>query len=68
MIERDRDVGVIRQVGRDVVGAELDLPVLHVLRVDEEDVVEDAEVLQQGRADEAVEVGTGDQAVALGFG
>ena len=46
-------------------GAELDLAVLHVLGVDEQDVVEDAEVLEQGGADEPVEVAAGHESVAL---
>ena len=39
------------------------LPVLHVLGVDEEDVLEDAELLEQGCAHEPVEIRAGDEAV-----
>ena len=46
-------------------GAELDLAVLHVLGVDEHDVVEDVEVLEQGGAHEPVEVTARDESVAL---
>ena len=62
MVERERDLGAVRQVRRDVVGRKFDLAVLHVLGVDEQDVVEDPELLQQGGADETVEVAAGDQA------
>ena len=51
------------QVRRDVRRAQLDLAVLHVLRVHEEDVLEHAEPLEQRGADEAVEVGAGDETV-----
>ena len=43
---------------------QLDLAVLHVLGMDEEDVVEDVELLEERSAHEAVEVGTGHQPVA----
>ena len=58
-----RDVG---QVRRDVALGELDHAVLHVLGVDEQDVVEDAQLLEQGGAYQPVEVGAGHQPVALG--
>ena len=45
---------------------DLDLAVLHVLGVDEQDVVEHVELLQQRGADEAVEITAGDKAEALG--
>ena len=66
MVERKPDAGHVGQVRGDVARAHLDLAVLHVLGVDEEDVVEQTELLQERRADEAVEVGAGDQAVANG--
>ena len=68
VIEGDRHVRVVRQVRGDVVRAHLDLAVLHVLGVDEQDVVEHAEVLEQRRAHEPVEVRAGDEPVALGGG
>ncbi len=51
-----RNVGEIR---RDISAGHLDLAVLHVLRVDELDGVEDAPFLEQDGADEAVEVAAG---------
>ena len=49
-------------------GPHLDLAVLNVLRVDEEDVVEEVQVLEQRCAHEPVEVRTGDEPVALSGG
>ena len=48
------------------VRRQLDLAVLDVLGVDEQDVVEDPELLQQGGADEAVEVAAGDEPPSAG--
>ena len=42
MVEREVDARDVRQVGRDVAVGQLDLAVLHVLGVDEQDVVEHA--------------------------
>jgi hypothetical protein len=61
VVERQRDLGAVGQVGRDVVGGQLDLAVLHVLGMDEQDFVEEPELLEQGGADEAVEVAAGDE-------
>ena len=47
-------------------GRQLDLAVLHILRVDEEDVLEDAEFFQQRGADETVEVAAGDETAGAG--
>src|SRR3954466_14111902 len=66
VVEGDRGVGVVRQVRGDVVGADLDLAVLDVLGMDEEDVVKDAEMLQERSAHEPVEVRAGDEPIALG--
>ena len=66
MVEREPDAGHVGQVRRDVAGADLDLAVLHVLGVDEEDVVEQTELLQERGADEAVKVRPGYQTVANG--
>ncbi len=66
VVEREEDVGLIGQVGRDVALRERHLAVLDVLGVDELDVVEDVEVLEERRADEPVEVAAGHQAVSLG--
>lgn len=63
VVERQRHLGAVREVRRDVVGGQLDLSVLHVLGVDEEDVVQEAQLLQEGGADETVEVAAGDQPV-----
>ena len=63
VVERQRDLGAVGQVGRDVIGGQLDLAVLHVLGMDEQDLVEEPELLEQGGADEAVEVAAGDESV-----
>ena len=44
----------------------LDLAVLHVLRVDELDLVEHAQFLQQDGADQAIEVAPGHEPTLLG--
>src|SRR3954468_163490 len=56
VVEAQPDARDVRQVGRDVPGPDLDLAVLHVLGVDEEDVLEDVELLEDRGADEAVEI------------
>jgi hypothetical protein len=66
VVEGEVDPGDVGQVGRDVPVGDLDLAVLHVLGVDEQDVVEDPELLEQGRAHQAVEVAAGHEPVALG--
>ena len=63
MVERQRDLGAVREVRRDVVRGELDLAVLDVLRMDEQDLAKEPELLEQGGADEAVEVAAGDEAM-----
>jgi hypothetical protein len=63
VVEREVDAGTYGQVRRDVRRADLDLAVLHVLGVDEEDVLEQAEPLQQRSAHQTVEVGPGDEAM-----
>ena len=65
VVERDVDVRVVGEVGGDVTGAELDLAVLHVLGMDELDVVEDAEVLEKGGAHQPVEVAARHESEAL---
>jgi len=68
VVERQRDLGAVGQVRGDVVGGQLHLAVLDVLRVGEQDVVEQAELLQQGGTDEPVEVASGDESVlAAGY-
>ena len=59
------DVG---QVRRDRVGIDAHLAVLHVLGVHEIDLVDQVQLLQQHGADEAVEVGAGDELVFLAVG
>jgi hypothetical protein len=56
---RSRDV---RQVGRDVVRTDVDLPVLHVLGVNELDLLDHVEVLQQHRTHQTVEIAACDKA------
>ena len=65
VIEREVDARHVRQVRRDVAVGQLDLAVLHVLGVDEEDVVEHAELLEERRAHQSVEIGARHQPVAL---
>jgi hypothetical protein len=47
MVERQRDLGAVGQVGRDVLAGQLDLAVLHVLGVDEQDVVQETQLLEE---------------------
>jgi hypothetical protein len=65
VVERDVHARVVGKIGGDVAGAELDLSVLHVLRVDELDVVEHAEVLEEGGAHQPVEVAARHESEAL---
>ena len=66
VVEGQADARDVGKVGGDVALADLDLAVLHVLRVDEQDVLEEVELLEEGGAHEAVEVGARDEAVAVG--
>ena len=65
MVEGEVDAGNVGQVRRDVALGQLDLAVLHVLGMDEEDVVEHADLLEQRGAHQTVEIGARDQPVAL---
>ena len=65
MVEREVRGSHVGKVRGDVALGDLDLAVLHVLRMDEQDVVEDLELLQQGCANEPVEVAAGHEAVLL---
>ena len=56
------DVG---EVGDDVARTDLDQAVLHVLGMDELDVVEQARFAQQHAADEAVEIAAGHEPISL---
>jgi hypothetical protein len=51
----------VRQVGADVASRDLDLAVLHVLGMDEQDVVDQVELFQQDGAHQAVEIAAGHQ-------
>jgi hypothetical protein len=66
VIESQARAGNIGQVGGDVAIGDLDEPVLHVLRMDELDLVEDPELFQQCGTDQPVEVAAGDEAALLG--
>ena len=66
VVERQTHAGDVGKVGRDVAVGDLDEAVLHVLGVDELDLVEDPQLLQQGGADQPVEVAAGDEAALLG--
>jgi hypothetical protein len=59
---RIRRVG---EVGGDVGGPDFHLPVLHVLGMHEQDVLDQPELLEQHRADQAVEVTPGNQPISL---
>jgi hypothetical protein len=63
VVEGERDLGAVGQVGGDVVLGELDLAVLHVFGMDEEDVLQDAQLLEQGGAHQPVKIRTGHQTV-----
>ena len=63
VVERQRDLGAVGEVRRDVVGGQRDLAVLNVLRMDEQDLVQEPELLEESGADETVEVAAGDEAV-----
>ncbi len=52
---------MIGQVGDDVAAANFDQAVLHELRLDEEIIVDLFELGDQSAADQAVEVGAGDE-------
>ena len=66
MVEGQVTTRYVGQVGRDVAFANLDLAVLHVLRVDEQDVVDHVQFLQQDGADQTVEITAGHEAVLFG--
>ena len=63
VIERERHLGPVGQVRGDVVRVQLDLAVLHVLGMDEQDVVQEPQLLQKRGADEAVKVATSDETI-----
>ena len=63
VIERDVDTFDEGKVGRDVAAGDLDLAVLHVLGMDEHDVVDHLHVLEQNSAHEAIEIAAGDESV-----
>jgi len=62
MIEGEIDTFVERHVGRNVVVGKVDLAILHLARMDEQDVVDQLHFLEQNGADQAVEIAAGDQA------
>ena len=63
MVERQRHLGAVGQVRGDVICGQLDLAVLDVLGMDEQDLVKESELLEQGGADESVEVAASDEAI-----
>ena len=65
MVERQVRGGHVGEVRGDVAVRDLDLAVLHVLGMDEQDVVEHVDFLQEGGAHETVEVAARDQPVFL---
>jgi hypothetical protein len=65
VVERQVGARRIGKVGGDVTRPDLHLPVLHVLWVHEQDVLDQAELLEQHRAHQPVEVTPGDQPISL---
>src|ERR1700704_672591 len=63
VIKGQRYLGAVGEVRGDVVGGQLDLAVLHVFGMDEQDLLEDAQLFQQSSTDETVEVAAGDETV-----
>ena len=63
VVEGDGDARVVGQVGGDVVVTQLHLAVLHVLGVDEFDLVDDAQLAQHHRAGESVKIASCDQSL-----
>ncbi len=63
VVEGEVHPGDVGEVGGDVVVRDLHLPVLHVLGVDELDLLDEALLLQEDGADEAVEVAARDETV-----
>src|SRR5436190_558365 len=68
MVEGQPHPGDVWKVGRDVAAGELDEAVLHILWMDERDLVEDFELFQQSSAHETVEVAAGDKTTLLNGG
>src|ERR1700724_3072385 len=66
MVEGETHARHEREVGRDVALGYLDEPILHVLRVDELDLIEDPELFEQGSAHQPVEITAGNEATLLG--
>jgi hypothetical protein len=66
VVNRQMDAGHERQIGCDVPVADGNQPVLHVLGVNELDVVDQVQFAQQNRADQSVEIGPGEEAMARG--
>jgi hypothetical protein len=65
MVERQVHVRGVGQVRGDVGRAQLDLPVLYILRVHELDVAEDVHLPEEGGTDQPVEIAARHQAVTL---
>ena len=61
MVERQMHAFHIRQVGGDVGTGNQDRTVLHVLGMDELDIVDQVQFFEEHRADQAVEIAAGDQ-------
>ncbi len=66
VVEHQVGAGDVRQVGRDVAGGDHDFAVLHVLGMDEQDVVDQFEMPEQHGAHETVEVAAGHEAEFVG--
>jgi hypothetical protein len=59
VVEDQVRLGPVGQVGGDVAGTDLHRPVLDVLGVHKDDVLDQAELLEQHGADQPVEVTSG---------
>ncbi len=66
MVEGKAHAGHIGKIRRDVALCYLDESILHVLRMDELDLIQDPELFQQGSTDQPVEIAPGYQAALLG--
>jgi nitric oxide synthase oxygenase domain/subunit len=60
------DAGNEWQVGRDIALGDLDFAILHILGMNELDVIDHVQFIEQNGADQTIEVAAGDQAVFLG--
>ncbi len=65
MIERQMHARNKRQIGGDVAFRNFDLAVLHVLGMDELDLVDHVELVEQNGADQAIEIAARHETIFL---